>query len=458
MKPIGIYVRVSRRGDREDDRFHSPREQTERAERLARDKGYVVGPVYEDIDVSGGTAPEDRPAMGRLLEAIDAGELGGIAAYSLDRLSRDPAHGDSLVRRVTAAGGVLLSPDMPDAIDSPTGEFTFGMLLQVARLYRAQSRARFASAQEHATALGIPVGPVPFGYRQRADRVMEVDPAEAEVVRELYELRAQGVGPAALSRVVQAHLEASSREDRAGRRYGRLAVKTMLENEIYKTGRLRYGSFVSEVGAGAIVDVPLWEAAQRARMSRPRRDDSQWLLSGILRCSACGRNLHPHYSGGGSRYRRYICGNASCARKNRGVSALRIEAWVRDTVFDLLGSTLVERSTPKTEPLERALSDAERRVVQVMAEGVADDLGDLWAPEVRRRRDALSEAAAALGAARQVKPIPDQVRNLREEWEEMSIPERRDALAVYLIDAVYVSGTTREGWEMVLAGGDLTIR
>jgi hypothetical protein len=70
---VGIYVRVSRKGDREDERFHSPREQAERAAALAVAKGYVPGPVFEDIDVSGATAPADRPAMGELLEARRGG-------------------------------------------------------------------------------------------------------------------------------------------------------------------------------------------------------------------------------------------------------------------------------------------------------------------------------------------------------------------------------------------------
>src|SRR5690242_329500 len=128
---IGIYVRVSRKGDREDDRFHSPKEQAERAKALLEAKGYVAGPIFEDIDVSGATPPDERPAMSRLLAELDAGKLTGIAAFSLDRLSREPAHGDQLIKRVTKAGGIVLTPDIPDAIDSPTGEFTFGMLLQV---------------------------------------------------------------------------------------------------------------------------------------------------------------------------------------------------------------------------------------------------------------------------------------------------------------------------------------
>jgi len=121
-QPLLIYVRVSRQGDREDDRFHSPKEQAERAKSYAATKGYSVSEVIEDIDVSGGTHPSERPGMAHALEEIEAGRAGGLVAYSLDRLSRDPSHGDWLVRKVTKAGGIVCAPDMPDDITSPSGE------------------------------------------------------------------------------------------------------------------------------------------------------------------------------------------------------------------------------------------------------------------------------------------------------------------------------------------------
>lgn len=152
--------------------------------------------MFEDIDVSGATHPYDRPGMAGILRGIQAGEYGGVAAYSLDRLSREPAHGDLIVREVTTAGGVILTPDIPDALDSPTGEFTFGMLLQVARLYRATAKARFATSKERAIAAGIPVtNRTAVGYRRNAQRRYEPDPAVAPTIRQAFEMRARGEGP-----------------------------------------------------------------------------------------------------------------------------------------------------------------------------------------------------------------------------------------------------------------------
>jgi len=431
--PIGIYVRVSRKGDREDERFHSPKEQAERAAALAVAKGYTPGPVFEDIDVSGATAPADRPAMGRLLQAIQGGELGGIAAYSLDRLSREPAHGDALVKRVTKAGGVLLTPDIPDAIDSPTGEFTFGMLLQVAKLYRATAGARFASAKERAILAGMPVGPTPVGYRPRSerDRRIEVDPALAPVVRELFERWAKGETSGPMLALL---------DEATGRTWSRQALRKIIGNRIYATGRLEYGDLVSEWDAGAIVDEALWQAAQRApRAARPPRSDEGWLLSGLLVCAGCGRNLSPHTSrpyrrkrdGVAKEYRTYRCVNRGCAARGHAKAPL-LEGWVKRVTF-LRAAELATRSdAPDLGSLEDALVAAERRLEQVLAPEAQDALGDTWAATVKARRQERDNAAAALGEARQAAgPLGPRELRLEEVWDDLSQTDKRAALALY---------------------------
>jgi DNA invertase Pin-like site-specific DNA recombinase len=436
--PIGLYVRVSRKGEREDDRFHSPREQAERAAALAVAKGYVVGPTFEDIDVSGAKHPTERPAMKELLAAVKRGELAGIAAFSLDRLSRDPAHGDELVRVVTKAGGVLLTPDIPDAIDSPTGEFTFGMLLQVARLYRSQAGARFASAKERATRAGIPVGQVPIGYRQRDDRTIELDPTTAPIVREVFERRAAGAGWGDLADFLA---------ERTGRVWTKQGASAIVRRRIYATGRLEYGGVVSDVEVGVIVDEPLWHAAQRAE-SQPqaRNGEASWLLTGLARCATCGHALAP-WRGSARRRRdprrgrmdwvdvpnpprRYRCPNRACATRV-SVDAPRLERLAVLQSF-AAGDELVTRANaPDLGALEAAAATAEQRLAQVLAPEARDALGELWAADVKARRTERDDAMAALGAARRDAGVPAATLRLRETWDALSPLDRRAALALF---------------------------
>lgn len=435
--PLGIYPRVSRKGDREDDRFHSPREQVERATALVLARGYDPGPVYEDIDVSGAVWPWDRPAMGRLLADFDAGRLGGIAAYSLDRLSREPSHGDALVKHVTKGGGVILTPDIPDAIDSPTGEFTFGMLLQVAKLYRSQAGARFASAKERAILAGIPVGRRPFGYRpiSETDRRIEVNPDEAPVVRELYEGWAAGRGRTTLARLL---------DDATGRKWSRQAVPALVKNRLYATGRLEYGDIVSEWDAGSIVDEALWHAAQRAPAPRrPSRGANGWLLTGLLKCGTCGYNLAPQSTGPDRQYRSYRCARRACPERVH-VNAPRIEAWVVLHSF-AVGDELAARSQDvDLRPLEEAAADATRRFDQVQAPEAQDALGEAWAATAKARRVERDAALARLGEARQMGATPAAELRLRDVWDDLDAEGRKAALGLFW-KAITVHRRTDEG-------------
>lgn len=435
--PIGIYVRVSRKGDREDDRFHSPKEQAERATSLVRAKGFTAGPVFEDIDVSGATAPAERPAMGALLDEIKAGRLGGIAAFSLDRLSREPAHGDALVRQVTKDGGVILTPDIPDAIDSPTGEFTFGMLLQVAKLYRSQAGARFQSAKERAIKAGIPVGSVPVGYRARPDRTIEPDPETAPVVRELYELRAKGTGYTPLVELLDAA---------TGRKWSRQAVARILRNRIYATGRLEYGELVSDVATEPLVDEPLWHAVQAVEtLPRASRSEGAWLLTGLVKCAACGNAMAP-WAGAKRRRRdprrgkmdwveqkaprRYRCVNRACPDR-ASVDAPRLERYVVLRSMALGDELATRAEAPDLGALETDVATAEKRLGQVMAPEARDALGELWAADVKARREERDAALARLGEARQAAGVGGRELRLGEEWERLSAEDRRAAMALY---------------------------
>jgi DNA invertase Pin-like site-specific DNA recombinase len=422
MKKVGIYVRVSAQGDREEERFHSPKEQAERAAALATAKGFMPGPVFTDINVSGATAPEKRPAMSQLLEAVQRGELAGIAAFSLDRLSREPAHGDAMVKKVTKAGGVLLTPDIPDAIDSPTGEFTFGMLLQVAKLYRSQSAARFESAKARAIRAGIPVGNVPIGYRQGDDRRLEVDPELAPTIRELFELRARGLSWAKLAD----HLG-----ERLGRSLPKQTIARIVGNRTY-LGYLEYGGYVTdeENRFEAIVDEATFAAAQIEPIRndrRPGKAGRTWYLTGLVRCEGCDHLMEPTTSGKSMRYR---CSNRACTAKV-SVDALKATSIAFGELFDrhddLIGSWT--DAEDKALPLEAQLEKAEARLTQARTEEAQDALGDAWASTVKDRRAARDAALAELSEARMAagttggQPMP-----LRNVWDDLTKEQRRAAL------------------------------
>jgi DNA invertase Pin-like site-specific DNA recombinase len=83
-----VVVRVSEKGDREDEHFHSPEVQIEAARRWAMDRGerLVASPIPE-ID-SGRLPLSKRPGLLAAIEMIEAGRADQLVVAYFDRLVR----------------------------------------------------------------------------------------------------------------------------------------------------------------------------------------------------------------------------------------------------------------------------------------------------------------------------------------------------------------------------------
>jgi DNA invertase Pin-like site-specific DNA recombinase len=422
VQPLIAYVRVSRQGDREDEKFHSPTEQAERARAFAESKGFAVGEVLEDIDVSGAVHPRDRPGMARALDEVRQGRCGGLVAYSLDRLSRDPGHGDWLVSEVTSHGGIILAPDLPEDLDSPTGEFQFGVLLGVARLYRRTAAERLVLAKERAVRSGIFVSRViPFGYTRDSARRMVIDPDTAPVVAELYELRIAGASRPELTR----HLN-----ERTGRNWSITTIRAMLANPIYRTGRIEQSGTISEFEAGAIVDSGTWYAAQSTVVRDERTSAGTWLCTGLLRCASCGKSLWPWKPARNRGHaRRYRCAHSYC-QDRVSVAALLVERLVIAEAFaaDL---KLIERQPESVDlgALAGDLAKAEARLAQMLEPASQDALGEAWVATAKARREERDAAARALGEARSLPGATSgNVLRLGHIWDDLEPSQQREVL------------------------------
>jgi DNA invertase Pin-like site-specific DNA recombinase len=84
-----VVVRVSDKGDREDEHFHSPEVQIAAARRWARDRGErLVASSFPEIDVSGKLPLSKRPGLLAAIEMIEAGRADQLVVAYFDRLVR----------------------------------------------------------------------------------------------------------------------------------------------------------------------------------------------------------------------------------------------------------------------------------------------------------------------------------------------------------------------------------
>ena len=84
-----VVVRVSEKGDREDEHFHSPEVQIEAARRWASDRGeWLAASPIPEIDVSGKLPLSQRPGLLAAIEMIEAGQADQLVVAYSDRLVR----------------------------------------------------------------------------------------------------------------------------------------------------------------------------------------------------------------------------------------------------------------------------------------------------------------------------------------------------------------------------------
>ncbi len=286
-----------------------------------RHEGWKLGAErFDDGGLSGGTL--DRPALQRLLAEVDAGRIGMIIVYKIDRLTRSLVDFGRLVERLDAKGCSFVSVTQAFNTATSMGRLTLNVLLSFAQFEREVTaeriRDKIAASKKKGLWMG---GALPLGYDRHPDpqrRELVVNPVEADVVKELFHL----YGDLGNLRLVE--LEAERRglrpktlvsrtgRVRGGAAFARGQLHHLLTNPVY-IGRIRHKDQSFAGQHPAIINAALWEEVQArliAASARPRgRGDAPTeprALTGKLR-DETGDLLTPtHTQRHGRRFAYYV--------------------------------------------------------------------------------------------------------------------------------------------------------
>lgn len=282
MKRIrcAIYTRKSSEEGLEQD-FNSLDAQYEAcAAYIASQKaeGWVLLPDrYDDGGLSGGTL--ERPALTRLLSAIDAGEIDQILVYKIDRLTRSLSDFAKIVDRLDAACASFVSVTQSFNTATSMGRLTLNMLLSFAQFEREVTaeriRDKFAASKKKGLWMGanVPIGYDPDG------RSLKINEPQAEVVRTIFRLYRDFGNIRLVKEVCDARgfrtriRQLSSGEQTGGVKFSRGNIQYILSNPIY-AGRIRHHGKVYDGLHPPLIDPKDWDeiqvclqaAATRARL------------------------------------------------------------------------------------------------------------------------------------------------------------------------------------------------
>ena len=285
----GIYVRVST--DDQRDNGYSIDSQLRMIKEYCEKNDYDIVDVYNDAGHSGKDLM--RPEMQRLLKDIKSKKIDKLIAIKVDRLTRNNYDGFWLLNYCEEHDVKIELILEPYDVSTANGEMIFGMNLVFGQRERKEIGARTKRAMEEMALERIHPSKAPYGYiRNKETGHLEVEPIEAEVVKEIFELCKQGNSTRSIATIMKdnnAYLKQGKwKSDR---------VYKILSNSIY-IGVFEYGKYKRkpqdilrvENYCEPIIDEVTWNATRNVLVKNKHSNYGEYihLFSGLVKCPICG--------------------------------------------------------------------------------------------------------------------------------------------------------------------------
>jgi DNA invertase Pin-like site-specific DNA recombinase len=445
--PLDIYVRVSDVRGRGGDSFISPRDQEERCRALASARGYEIGRVFEELNVSGGDM--NRPALNEALDRIRNGASAGIIVARMDRFARTLRGAIETLEKIEDAGGCLIECDGDWDTSTPMGRFGRDLVIRLAQLYREQIADQWQTAKRHAVNRGVHIAPnVPPGYARGTDRRLSPHRKHAKTIRDAFAMAASGASDAEIAAFLNARaLPTTSVKD--GERdtfWQSFRVRRLLENRVY-LGEARSGGIVNASAHEPLVD-PETFAIVQARYTSKRRAPSSGssLLSGLVRCASCSFSMKSQQSRG-TAPAVYRCSTTSIHGRCPAPSSIskdRFERYVVDEFVAMYDELLVAEAdvdAPDVRELAAEARQAEESYRRALGNvDLRRQIGDADHDEhVAALHRAWRELQSDLEAARVPAPIADLPAGMTmRAFVDSASPAELRRVLERGIDAVFV--------------------
>ena len=285
----GIYVRVST--DDQRDNGYSIDSQLRMIKEYCEKNDYNIVDVYNDAGHSGKDLM--RPEMQRLLADIKSKKIDKLIAIKVDRLTRNNYDGFWLLNYCEEHDVKIELILEPYDVSTANGEMIFGMNLVFGQRERKEIGARTKRAMEEMALEKIHPSKAPYGYiRNKETGHLEIDPIEAQIVKEIFGLCKQGKSTRSIATIMK--------DNNAYLKQGKWAsdrVYKILTNSIY-LGIFEYRKYKRkpqdilrvENYCEPIIDEITWNTTRNVLVKNKHSNYGEYihLFSGLVKCPICG--------------------------------------------------------------------------------------------------------------------------------------------------------------------------
>lgn len=443
MKAV-IYARYSSDNQREESIDGQLRECME----YAKFNGIDVVNSYIDRALSAKT--DNRPNFQRMIKDSYKGLFDVVLVWKLDRFARnryDSAHYKTILKR----NGVRVLSAKETISEGAEGILLESMLEGYAEYYSIELAEKVKRGlTENALKAKANGGTCTFGYTVDSDRHYQIDPPAALIVREVFQLYADGKTMKEIKDILNAKGLTNSR----GKEFTFNTIQRMLSNRKY-IGEYHFGEVTIPDSMPAIVDKELFEKVQQMLVknkkapSRHKAEDD-YLLTTKLFCGHCGAimNGESGTSHTNTTYRYYKCVNSRKKKcKKKPIAKEKIENAVIKRIMQFL-----EDEKAIDELVERIyeLQFAENTYIPKLEEQIA---------ETQKRIDNLIKAAeqgfVSESSAKRLKELEEtkkqqEIALIQEQIKTPLFTTDQIAFAIYKFRQLDLS--TREAKQALIDG------
>jgi site-specific DNA recombinase len=284
----------------------------------------AIASHYDDGNYSGGNL--ERPALKQIMADIEAGKVGVVVVYKVDRLTRSLADFAKIIEHFDKYKVSFVSVTQHFNTTTSMGRLTLNVLLSFAQFEREVTgeriRDKIAASKKKGMWMG---GNVPLGYKV-VDRKLLIQESEAVTVRRVFRefLRLGSVLR------LEERMRATNIRTRRDNYFLRGPLYTMLRNPLY-LGLIRHKTEIYTGEHADIIDRVSWDKAQSLLdqnthgQRRKKRSTQPSLFTGIIFDAGENRYSPTHSNKNGCRYR-YYTSRAAIHKTKRPDSPARIPA------------------------------------------------------------------------------------------------------------------------------------
>ena len=432
------YIRVS--DERQDE--YSPDSQLKKIREHAAKEGVYIPDeyVFYDDGISGRNVKK-RDDFNRMVAMAKEKEhlFETIYVWKFSRFARNQEQA-ILYKNLLRKSGVSVV-----SVSEPVPEGPFGTLIEriiewMDEFYSINLGMEVSRGMEEKFSRGEPTGPPPVGYYMQDKKWFpDEESGAADLVREVFRRFAAGEG----MRTIAMDLGNRGVRTKFGRKPENRWIEYMLNNPAYIGMLRRSCDGVREISSRnynsenimtiqgqhePIITLEMWEAAQervrelKKKYAKHARTDQtvEYMLKGLVRCSACGGTIAASSLGKRDKYRRMQCCNYQRGRcdTSHGIGIPSMEAAFIAGLEQAVG-TQTFTIIPKAP--------------QINKDANAPDFDKLIALEERRLERARQAYLAEIDTIEQYKHNKEQItariEDLKKQKEATETPEPIDIAA-----------------------------